>query len=96
MGVLPGERGFPIATGHPKVVKVYCSFPAHQAGLRVGDVLLSANNTDTRTTIGVLSADRVGVKLDLTIARNGEIQSLVLVAVAHPRASSANETVEEQ
>ena len=85
MGVRFDNRGLAIPNGRPKVVRVYCSSPAHKAGLRVGDTVLSVNNVDTRNAIRVLSADHVGAKLDFKIERNGDTQRIVLVAVEHPR-----------
>lgn len=69
--------------GHPRVIRVFCDFPAAKTGLIAGDLILSVNDVDSRVQ-GALSVDRPGLVFDAMVERNGAILHLTLVAVQHP------------
>jgi serine protease Do len=61
------------------VAKVLPDSPAKQAGIHVGDVIIEFNNEDIQNSAGlppIVGSSKVGVKLPVTIIRNGREKSL--------------------
>lgn len=67
----------------PEVEGVYCGSPAHEAGLRPGDVILTVNGGDARDP-GLLKAERAGMEFRLVVRRNGENIQFVVESVPRP------------
>jgi S1-C subfamily serine protease len=65
-----------------RIAQVVAGSPAHQAGLRVGDVLVAADG-EPATSSGDLQrrmvADAIGRRLELTVWRNGALVDVVIV-----------------
>lgn len=70
--------------GYPKVTRVYCGYPAYDAGIRVGDLVLAVNGRDARQP-RVLAAGRPGTVLEVRIQRSQEVLEFNMVSVRHPR-----------
>ena len=70
--------------GYPRVSRVYCGYPAYEAGLRVGDLIVTVNGRDARQP-RVISAGRPGTVLDVRIQRAEEVLDLTMVSVRRPR-----------
>ena len=70
--------------GYPKVNRVYCGYPAYEAGIRVGDLVLAVNGRDARQPRAI-AAGRPGTILEVRIQRGQEVLELKMVSVRHPR-----------
>ncbi|HEX2942387.1 MAG TPA: S1C family serine protease [Rhodopila sp.] len=69
------------------VVGITRGGPADQAGLRVGDVLLSLNGTPVggaQTLRAFLGSDRIGTTVQVKLLRDGVLQAATLTIAAQP------------
>ncbi|MYK69444.1 MAG: PDZ domain-containing protein [Gammaproteobacteria bacterium] len=70
--------------GYPRLIRVYCGYPAHEAGLRAGDLILAVNGRDARQP-RVISAGRPGTVLEVRIQRDEEVLEFTVVSVRRPQ-----------
>ncbi|MFF3228436.1 S1C family serine protease [Nocardia suismassiliense] len=67
-----------------RIMEVVRGGPAEQAGLRRGDLVLSVGRAEVRDAQGIqrqLFADAIGVKLPVTVLRNGAMVDVVAVPI---------------
>ncbi|QBS46594.1 S1C family serine protease [Nocardia sp. CS682] len=67
-----------------RIMEVVRGGPAEQAGLRRGDLVLSVGRAEVRDAQGIqrqLFADAIGVKLPVTVLRNGAMVDMVAVPI---------------
>lgn len=72
------ERPFPLISG-----VTVCS-PAHEAGLRIGDLLTRINGLDARETPPPFRESKPGAVQELEILRDGKTLHITLVEVEAP------------
>lgn len=63
--------------------RIFCDSPAHEAGLRVGDVLLAVNGVDPREP-RVLYPHRAGMDFEIVVQRGDEQIEYSLTTVSRP------------
>jgi S1-C subfamily serine protease len=70
------------------VVSIIKGGPAELAGLRVGDVLLALDGTSTsgpQALRAFLGGDRVGMKVEAKLLRDGNVMTAQLIVADPPR-----------
>lgn len=77
------ENGTLRLAGPPRVQEVICGSPAHRAGVRTGDLIISVNGRDPGQS-GALAAHRAGLRFDLRVRRGSTVHSFSFVSVARP------------
>lgn len=77
------ENGVPKLAGPPEVTQVICDSPAHRAGVRAGDLILSVNGRHPGEP-GVLTPRRPGLRFDLRVRRGERVLEVSFVSVPRP------------
>ncbi len=70
--------------GYPRLTRVYCGYPAHEAGLRADDLILAVNGRDARQP-RAMSPGRPGTVLEVRIRRGQEVLEFTVVSVRRPQ-----------
>lgn len=81
-----GADGSPRWAAYPVIRSVAPDSPAAQAGLAVGDSIITVNNVDAHTP-RILDAKEGGEKFAIRVRRGSEYLDFSLVATRRPTAS---------
>ena len=69
------------------VTRVYCGYPAHEAGLRAGDRILAVNGRAFgQPGVARLGERRIGIESVMTFQRGDEELEISMISVARPSA----------
>ncbi len=79
-----GSGSLPKPGGYPRVGQVFCGYPADEAGLQPGDLVLAVNGRDGRQPRAI-SAGRPGTVVEFRIQPGQEVLEMTMVSVRDPR-----------